>query len=413
MLELRKYSIGTGDRFGMQAEAQLRAVIDACTEDSAIDIVWNKSYREHSIIASSPESVRIEAERAVDILKWTGNYFIDADHITLDTVKDFIESSDFFTIDVASAIGGRIEDSEKEYFLKRNAAYIGKDPGFIGSEESITKDSLLKIASLYLPAVKEAARIYKYIEERKGRGQFICEVSMDEISAAQKPVELLFILEALGNERIPVGTIAPKFSGKFNKGIDYIGNIENFEREFESDLRVLEFTRTNFDLPQALKLSLHSGSDKFSLYPIINKQIRKYNTGIHVKTAGTTWLEELIGLSLSGDEGLNFVKYVYSAAIKNIEALSAPYSDVIDINKDNLPDPRETLTWDRDKFAATLSHNSSNSQYNSDIRQLMHIAYKFAAERIEEFRELVYQNRETVSACVYNNILERHIKALF
>ena len=131
---------------------------------------------------------------------------------------------------------------------------------------------------------------------------------MDEVPDPQTPVELFFILKMLASENIPLQTIAPKFSGRFNKGVDYVGDPEKFAEEFEADLMVIDFAVKEFGLPENLKMSVHSGSDKFAIYPYIGSIIKKYNKGIHLKTAGTTWLEEVIGLAEAGGEALDFVK---------------------------------------------------------------------------------------------------------
>ncbi|MFA6702764.1 MAG: tagaturonate epimerase family protein, partial [Dysgonamonadaceae bacterium] len=107
----------------------------------------------------------------------------------------------------------------------------------------------------------------------------------------------------LVNKGVQVQTIAPKFTGRFNKGVDYVGDLDQFAKEFEEDVLVIDFGVKEFGLPQELKLSVHSGSDKFSIYPIMAKVIKKHDKGLHLKTAGTTWLEEVIGLSMSGGEG--------------------------------------------------------------------------------------------------------------
>src|SRR5690606_16217825 len=123
---------------------------------------------------------------------------------------------------------------------------------------------------------------------------------------------LFFILKMIADEKIPVQTIAPKFTGRFNKGVDYVGDVAQFTKEFEQDVLVIEFAISEFGLPDDLKLSVHSGSDKFTIYPIMAEIIKKYDKGIHVKTAGTSWLEEVIGLSISGDEGLDVAKEIYT-----------------------------------------------------------------------------------------------------
>ena len=107
---------------------------------------------------------------------------------------------------------------------------------------------------------------------------------------------MLFILAAIAAEGIPVQTIAPKFTGRFNKGVDYVGDVAQFG-EFREDIAVIAFAVEEFGLPQNLKLSVHSGSDKFSIYGPIRESLAEFGAGVHVKTAGTTWLEELIGLA--------------------------------------------------------------------------------------------------------------------
>src|SRR5205814_1797651 len=113
----------------------------------------------------------------------------------------------------------------------------------------------------------------------------------------QTPADLLVILAAIADEGIPVQTIAPKFSGRFNKGVDYSGDLAQFEKEFHADLAVMAFAVKRYGLPGSLKLSVHSGSDKFSIYAPIRRVLARFDTGLHLKTAGTTWLEELIGLA--------------------------------------------------------------------------------------------------------------------
>ena len=160
---------------------------------------------------------------------------------------------------------------------------------------------------------------------------------MDETDTPQTPVELLVILAAIADEGIPAETIAPKFSGRFNKGVDYVGDVKQFAAEFEQDLAVIRFAMQRFRLPETLKLSIHSGSDKFSIYGRSAGAIRKFDAGLHFKTAGTTWLEELIGLALAGGEGLAIAKEVYAQALGRLDELCGPYATVIDIDRKKLP----------------------------------------------------------------------------
>jgi len=414
MKKLGKYSIGLGDRFGHQGHAQLKAIIEAGRNGVEITPVWNKSNREHMIIGTQPPDVRMEADTVTKNAGFVKPYFVDADHINLDTVDRFIESSDFFTIDVASHIGKRAHQSEIESFLKTAGKYAGRleVPG-ITKKLKCSGTQINEIAEKYLFAAKKAGEIYRKIEAAKGKGNFVAEVSMDEVPSPQTPVELFFILKMLGEEDIPAQTIAPKFSGRFNKGVDYVGDPLKFAAEFEADLMVIEMAIKEFGLPDNLKMSVHSGSDKFAIYLHIGSIIKKHDKGIHLKTAGTTWLEEVIGLAESGGEALAFVKDVYAKALEKIEELCAPYADVIDINVSALPSKDEVSGWNSSKFAAALRHVPGNPDYNPNMRQLIHVGYKLAAMKMDEYFRLLDANEKTVSQCVYDNMYNRHICRLF
>jgi len=280
MLKLEKYSIGVGDRFGQQAPAQLRACIQSRTQQVTVIPVWNKSFREHSIIGSNHAQVKAAAEAAVKALNWDLPWHVDADHIRLDTVDGFIPNSDFFTLDVAESIGKPAPQTQVEEFMKRHPELNSKiQIEGIDRPLNLDIDAIRRIATKYLTAVKEAGAIYQYIRRKKGDDNFIIEMSTDEADVPQTPEELLVILAAVADEQIPIQTIAPRFSGRFNKGVDYVGDIKVFAREFEEDIGVIKFAIKRYNLPQNLKLSVHSGSDKFSIYEPIRRAIRKHGVG--------------------------------------------------------------------------------------------------------------------------------------
>ncbi|MDP4209932.1 MAG: tagaturonate epimerase family protein [Bacteroidota bacterium] len=414
-MKLEKYSFGIGDRFSHEGEAQLGAIIKAKNE-LGIDIspVWNKSNREHTIVHSEPADTRVEADNAVKALGFKGSYFVDADHINLSNVDKFIDSSNFFTLDVADYIGKAASDTEIEKFVVAHKSFVGSltIPG-IQHPFTITEEYIRKFAAKFLFATTEASKIYQHIASKKGVGNFITEVSMDEVDEPQSPLDMLFILKSLADLKVPAQTIAPKFTGRFNKGVDYVGDVQQFEKEFEEDMLVIDYAVKNFHLPEELKLSVHSGSDKFSIYPIMGKLIKKYNKGIHVKTAGTTWLEEVIGLSLAGEDALDLAKAIYSMAYRRQPELCGPYATVIDIKADLLPTPESITKWTSEEFAQTLQHEQSNPRYNPSFRQLIHVGYKVASEYGVEYTDALKANKEIVGKCVADNIYERHIKRLF
>jgi hypothetical protein len=414
MKTLGKYSIGLGDRFGHQGSAQLKAIMAASAKGVEITPVWNKSNREHTTIGTQPQDVRTEADSVTEKAGFNKPYFVDADHINYDNVDRFIESSDFFTIDVASFIGKRTDDEQIIEFLRSVDKYTGnlKIPGtkysFITSESQIKK-----IAEKYLFATLKAWDIFRKIEKIKGSGNFITEVSMDEVPDPQTPVELFFILKMLAIADIPVQTIAPRFSGRFNKGVDYVGDPLKFAVEFETDLIIIDYAIKEFGLPENLKMSIHSGSDKFAIYPYIGSIIKKHDKGIHVKTAGTTWLEEVIGLAESGGEALRLVKNIYNEALEKIDELCAPYPDVIDIKTGSLTSKKDVTDWSSKKFADSIRHVPGNTDYNPDMRQLIHVAYKLAALQGNKYLQLLELNEDIIGECVYENIYNRHICKLF
>jgi len=413
-MKLGKYSIGIGDRFSHQGVAQLRAIVKANQFGLDISPVWNKSNREHQYVHSLPGDVRIEADAAVATLGFKGKYFVDADHINLSNVAPFVDSSDFFTLDVASFIGKESKVEDINAFVASCSKYLGNFmiPG-IGHPLVISKELLEKIAAKFLAATNQAAEIYKFLKTAKGEGNFITEVSMDEVESPQTPIELLFILKMLADKGVPAQTIAPKFTGRFNKGVDYTGDVDQFAKEFEEDVLILDFAAKEFGLPEELKLSVHSGSDKFSIYPVMAAVIKKYDKGLHVKTAGTTWLEEVIGLAVAGGEALVAAKYIYAHSIGRKDELCAPYADVIDIDDSKLPTAAEVNTWSGEKFANTLRHIPGHPDYNPNFRQLIHVAYKVASEMGENYTGLLEKYPEVIGGCVEENIFDRHLKRLF
>ena len=413
-MKLGKYSIGIGDRFSHQGVAQLRAIAKANQFGLEISPVWNKSNREHQYVHSHPGDVRIEADTAVATLGFSGKYFVDADHINLSNVSPFVESSDFFTLDVASFIGKESKVEVINAFVASCSKYMGNliIPG-IEHPLMISKELLEKIATKFLAATDQAAEIYNYLKTAKGEGNFITEVSMDEVESPQTPVELLFILKMLSDKGVPAQTIAPKFTGRFNKGVDYTGDVNQFAKEFEEDVLVLDYAVKEFGLPEEIKLSVHSGSDKFSIYPVMAAVIKKYDKGIHVKTAGTTWLEEVIGLAVADGEALEAAKYIYAHSLGRKDELCAPYADVIDIDDSKLPSVAEVNTWTGEKFASTLRHIPGHPNYNPNFRQLIHVAYKVASEMGTNYTDLLEKYSEIIGGCVEENIFDRHLKRLF
>ena len=413
-LTLPKFSIGVGDRFAHQAKAQLAACMKAADAGVEVVPVWNKSNREHTIIGSEPVETRAAADAAVKELGWTKPYFVDADHINLKTVQRFLDPSNFFTLDVADMIGQPAKPEDVAAFIARHPELVGTVtiPG-IAEPFKTDKAFVEGVADKFLAAVQHAGEIYRLVLENKGAGRFVPEVSMDETDYPQTPVELLIILAAIADEKIPIQTIAPKFTGRFNKGVDYVGDVKQFAKEFEEDLATIAFAIQKYGLPENLKLSVHSGSDKFSIYSAIYNGAKKFNAGVHLKTAGTNWLEELIGLAESGGTGLEIAKEIYAEALAHKDELTAPYATVIDIDDSKLPTAAEVSGWTGKQYAAALRHDQKNPAYNPSLRQLLHVGFKIAAKLGPRYLEAREANEDVVAQNVTANLWERHIKPVF
>jgi len=412
-MKLGKYSLGVGDRFGRQGKAQLRALLAARKAGVELTPVWNKSAREHALVGSTPADTRRAAEAAVTAMGWDQPYFVDADHVDLSTVDPFIDSCDFFTIDVADYIG-RPADAER---------LIGSIPAalqdalrgraILPGAPALDRKFVIEFVGTYLLAIREAGRVYRRIAGRKGAGTFVCGISLDAAGSPQSPAELFLILGAVAREKIPLHTLAPRWSGRFRKGVDYEGDAERFEAEFAAAVEVVRLAVKEFGLPPDLKLSVNSGSDKFSLYPRIRRVLERTGAGLHLKTSGTTWLEEVAGLAAAGGEGWEFVKRLYGRAYGRVDELCGPYRAAVDIDFSRLPEPPTIESWSGPDFAEALRHVEEAPAYNPHLRQLMHVSYKLAAEAGEEYSGLLAKYEDAIGRNVTENLLERHIGPLF
>jgi hypothetical protein len=414
MLTLEKYSLGVGDRFAHQAQAQLRACMMAAEQGIEVIPVWNKSQREHLTIGSEPATTRRAADAAVKALRWPKPYHVDADHIRFGTVDRFVPHADFYTIDVADGIGRPAPATSIKGFAGRHPELVGRIsiPG-IEHPFQTTRAQVERGAARYLRAVREAGRVYRHVAGLKGEDRFITEVSLDETESPQTPRELLLILAALADEGIPAQTIAPKFTGRFNKGVDYVGDVAQFERQFNESLAVIAHAVSQYRLPGTLKLSIHSGSDKFSIYGPMRRALARFAAGLHLKTAGTTWLEEVIGLAEAGGQGLELAKEIYAQALEQGEALCAPYAMVTDIDRKKLPSAETVKGWSSAQFVSAVRHDPRNKAYNPHLRQLLHVSYKIAARMGNRYLDALEAAEDSVARNVTENLYARHLKPLF
>ena len=137
------------------------------------------------------------------------------------------------------------------------------------------------------------------------------------------------------------------------------------------------------------------------------------DAGLHVKTAGTTWLEELIGLAEAGGEGLALVKEIYAYAMDHVDELTGPYATVIDIKPSQLPSAQEVNGWTSDQLTGALRHIQSHPLFNASFRQLLHVAFKIAAKKGDRYLNLLKADEAIVAKNVTENLYDRHLRPLF
>ena len=196
---------------------------------------------------------------------------------------------------------------------------------------------------------------------------------------------------------------APRFVGEFEKGVDYKGERKVLE---DSVVEHAVLARAH----GGYKISVHSGSDKFSIYPMIAKATEGR---FHLKTAGTTWLEEVIGLAEAGGDGLALAKEIYAKALKKKDELCAPYATVIDIDAAKLPAAEAVAGWTSEQFVSALRHDPTNPAFNPHLRQLVHVGFKVAAQMGDRYLKLLEACEAVVSRNVTTNLYERHLRPLF
>lgn len=288
-------SFGFGDRLGLATPGHIAAVKDT----KFAPIFAQQSVRENTRTGRTPQQVMDDAKRAVDAAKWDAPWGADADHLkTLDDIPPFIDAGyTFFTVDPGEHVDNGA-DTDSIEALKQKVASLNWDElsalYLSGSGEQVwggfEAESLMRATVKYGRAIEHAVSMFKRLSELSprpsGEGQgegFDFEVSVDETDSPTTPLEHFFIANELTRKGVKFTSLAPRFIGRFEKGVDYIGDLNALDIELSKHAAVTAHFGT-------YKLSLHSGSDKFSVYPLVAKH---WGERIHVKTAGTSYLEAL------------------------------------------------------------------------------------------------------------------------
>jgi hypothetical protein len=279
-------SFGFGDRLGLATPGHIAAVRGT----GLAPVFAQQSVRENTRTGRTPQQVLDDARRAVEAAGWDAPWGADADHLkSVDDFPPFVEAGyTLFTIDPGEYVDNaassyplpvlqeKVKGLEWEPLESRYLQSAREEPW-----RQFDKESLLRAAVKYGRAIAHTATLYHRLRTMKDEFDF--EVSVDETDAPTTPLEHYFIANELTQAGVRFTSLAPRFIGRFEKGVDYIGDLAALDAEMAHHAAV---TR-NFG---TYKISLHSGSDKFSVYPLL---VKHWGSRLHIKTAGTSYLEAL------------------------------------------------------------------------------------------------------------------------
>ena len=285
-------SFGFGDRIGLATPGHIAAV----KSTKFAPVFAQQSVRENTRTGRTLQHVMDDAKRAVDAAQWEAPWGADADHLkTVDELQPFVEAGyTFFTVDPGEHVDNAADTDSVELLKQKVAAFNWDElsalylpgngeqawppTGMIGRFDA---ESLMRAAVKYGRAIQHVILMFKRISDLKDVFDF--EMSVDETDTPTTPLEHFFIASELIRAGVKFTSLAPRFIGRFEKGVDYIGNLSALDVELAKHAAVTAHFGT-------YKLSLHSGSDKFSVYPLMEKH---WGERLHVKTAGTSYLEAL------------------------------------------------------------------------------------------------------------------------
>ena len=385
-----KRSMGVGDRLGIACPGHIRVF----NKYDMSPIFAQQSIRELNLTERTYEDVLDCVTFSVYREGFKRGFGADGDHLKTEKDIEYALGLKFsmITLDCSEHIRGDVAEMsdaavDAECYLSEDvkAKYLGKTFTVEDSELTFTEQELKRIVLIYGGAIKFATYIYdKYIKAIRDKVDF--ELSIDETATPTTPLQHFFVAKELTDAGVGLVTVAPRFCGEFQKGIDYIGDLAQFERE----LKVHAAIARHF----GYKLSIHSGSDKFSTFELIGK----YTKGnFHVKTAGTNWLEAMRAVAAADPK---LYREVHKYALSRFEDATKFYHVTTDLTK--IPD----IDKMSDEELPTLFTMN-------DARQLIHITYGFILTDKNDKGEYVFKDRLykfwRENEDVYAAMLEKHI----
>jgi len=351
-----KPSFGTGDRLGIATPAHLQAF----KGKDIFPILAQQSVREMSRTERNWQKVLDDTIWGCFEAGYEGPFGADADHVKkISELKEAVDCGfTMFTLDPSDFISKDIEKlSEQEMNQLYNKIsnsreieklYLNKSYKVGNQELTFDEKSLKEIILTYSEALNHVVKCYEFLKGYK-EDNFDLEISVDETPAVTSPLAHLFIVLELQRRGVDFQNLALHFLGDWQKGIEYIGDVKQFASEFSLHAAITKEIG-------GYKLSLHTGSDKFSVYPIFSQE----TDGLyHIKTAGTSWLEEVKVVAMKDP---NLYCEIHRFALKNFEKDRASYNLTTDLSR--IPDI-DTMTDDE----------LINLFKQNDSRQLIHITY--------------------------------------
>ncbi len=392
-------SFGFGDRLGVATPGHVRAAQRVAGAGQGVAPIFaQQSVRENARTGRTPQQVLDDATWGAFQAGWRTSCGADADHLkTPKDVDAFIAAGyTFYTIDPGDRVddeahtaslaelGVRVDALPWEV-LEISQADMGQrylDRSFDLGDFAVTfdRETLYRAAAKYGRAVAHTARMYRYLAQEMGDKPFELEVSVDETETPTSPEEHIFIASELKRLGVQWVSLAPRYVGRFEKGVDYIGGLEQFETELTKHAAIARAFGP-------YKLSVHSGSDKFSIYPIISRLTRGL---VHVKTAGTSYLEALRGVAQIAP---NFFREILTLARERYETDRATYH--VSAELDKVP------------AADALSDDDLPTLLKQfDARQLLHVTFGSVLDQFgDRLIETLRRNEEA-----YAGLLERHFQ---
>jgi len=352
-------SFGFGDRIGLATPGHIAAVRGT----KFAPVFAQQSVRENARTGRTLQQVMDDAKRAVEAANWDAPWGADADHLkSVDELGPFVQAGyTFFTVDPGERVDNAADIDSIDVLKRKVAAFNWDELSALYLSENgeqvwnkFDAESLMRATVKYGRAIQHVVTMFRRLSEMKDAFDF--EMSVDETDAPTTPLEHFFIASELARAGVGFSSLAPRFIGDFEKGVDYIGDLKALDTELEKHAAVTAHFGT-------YKLSLHSGSDKLSVYPLLAKH---WGERIHVKTAGTSYLEAL--RVLAEHEPDLFLK-IYVLGCERYETDRRTYHVSAELSKLPKTDDLPSLLDDfHAREVLHVSFGSAMDQYGDELK---------------------------------------------